>query len=401
MGVVLLFSGVSLNNVMTNRVRLDAELLRECGHTAIIADLTQPCDLPDPATLDLIIGYQGWGHDIKMSDQSLYVEQAGCPFIVTLGDHPIHHAARVLACPNNTVFCVSSRNQIAFLRDVLQVSADIRLLPSSMSDGGESCLAGSVERDIDTLVIGQVTSPDVFLAGHNLPDILEAVVREFVERAQHDPFRDPVFEYMRSGYQRVASLAGNQQAALGVGRLVDLMVRHAFRWGMVETLRTLPVTFVGDDWKKLERRSSDAFLALPSVPYRDLPSTYARSKLCLNLHAPHFDFHERILDGMAQSTAVATPQTKWLTESFSFGEEILALPADPKELPQWMDEVHADPAKLAQIGERGREAAVARFGCQAPVDLFLDVLGEEPQMASKANMSRPSDQAAELASAAT
>ena len=296
MGVVLLFSGVSLNNVMTNRVRLDAERLRARGHTAMIVDMTQPFDLPDPDSLDMIVGYQGWGHDIKMSDQSLYVERAGCPFIVTLGDHPIHHAARILACPSNTIFCVSSRNQIAFLRDILQVRADIRLLPSSMSDQGESCHSGSGERDIDTLVIGQVTSPDIFLAEHKLPDVLENIVREFAGRAQHDPFADPVFDYMRSGYQQVVSLAGNQQAALGVGRLVDLMTRHAFRWGMVEVLRSMPVTFVGDDWQKLERRPSDAFFTLPSAPYRDLPSLYARSRLCLNLHAPHFDFHERILD---------------------------------------------------------------------------------------------------------
>lgn len=401
MGVVLLFSGVSLNNVMTNRVRLDAQLLRDRGHETIIVDLTQPFELPDPSSLDLIIGYQGWGHDIKTSDQSLYVEQARCPFIVTLGDHPIHHAARVLACPSNTVFCVSSRNQIAFLRDILQVRTDIRLLPSSMSDGGETCLAGSLERDIDTLVVGQVTSPEVFLAGHKLPDALEATVREYVERAQRDPSADPVFDYMKSGYQRVLSLAGNQQAALGVGRLVDLMTRHAFRWAMVETLRSLPVTFVGDDWQKLERRLSDAFFSLPSAPYRGLPSIYARSKLCLNLHAPHFDFHERILDGMTQSTAVATPQTEWLSESFCFGEEILALPANPKDVPSWLERVHDDPAKLAQIGERGREAAINRFSCHAPVDLFLDVLSEEPQRSSTAHMTRSKDQAADLAWATT
>ena len=371
MGVILFFIGQSANNVMTNRVRLDARLLTERGYEVVMVDLMQPTNLPKPADLDLIVGYQGWGFDIKMLDGQSYVEQAGCPFIVTLGDHPIHHASRIAACPPKTVFCVSSRNQIDFLKRISSDETPGQLLPSSMSEGTP---VGRVKRSIGAVVVGHVKSPDIFIVEQGLPPALVDIIREFADRSHNNPYADPVADYMQNGYERVLRIVGNHPSALSVGRLVDMMVRHRFRWDYVQVLRTLPVTFVGDDWQQMPRQAGDAFSTLPSMPYGELRTIYARAHLCLNLHPPHFDFHERIIDAMVQSTAVATPKTQWLSECMRFGEEIIALPDRPDDLAEWLGVLLGDTDRLAQIGARGHVVAKEKFGQQAPVDVFLEIL---------------------------
>lgn len=384
MGVILFFSGQSVNNVMTNRVRLDARLLVDRGYEVVVVDLMQQINLPNPADLDLIVGYQGWGHDIKMLDGRSYVEQAGCPFIVTLGDHPIHHASRISACPPKTVFCVSSRNQIDFLNRVFPHGTQDRLLPSSMSDGTP---VDGVERSIGAVVVGHVKSPDAFIAEQGLPPVLVDIVCEFADRSHNHPHADPVADYMENGYERVLGIVGNQPSAFGVGRLVDIMVRHRFRWDYVQALRTLPVTFVGDDWLQMPRQPGDEFSALPSMAYSELRTIYARAQLCLNLHPPHFDFHERIIDAMVQSTAVATPKTQWLSECMRFGEEIIALPDKPDDVAEWLGSLLDDMDRLAQIGERGNVVANEKFGRQAPVDVFLEILHKRENGTSQAAIS--------------
>lgn len=374
MGTVLFFSGQSQNNVMTNRLRLDAAILAEQGHAVSIADLAEPLELPVPSQVDLVVGYQGWGLDVALPSGRKYVEETGCPYVVVLGDHPIHHAQRILSCPPGTVFCVSSRNQATFLEKIFGVQTMVRLLPSVLS-GPVHNVGG--EKDIDAILVGQSKTPEAFLDEHDLPATIREIVKELVRRSSGSPSEDPVLTYMQHGFEPVMSIVGNQLTALNVGRIVDLAVRHDFRSRYVNALRTLPVTFVGDDWVSMTRRDDDAFVALPSVPYVDLPALYGRSKICLNLHPPHFDFHERILDGMKAKAAVATVQTDWLSDSFTFGEDLLALPADVTDVPDWYHRVLSQPEKLEMIGERGHQIARSQFGCDVPAALFADILNSQ------------------------
>ncbi len=371
MSNILFFCGQSLNGAITSTIQRDAQMLEARGHTVFLIELAHAPQLPDPSDLDLIIGYQCWGLDAKDTTGRSYIEEADCPFIVVLGDHPIHHAARVLGCPKNTVFCTSSRNQADFLKNILHVPGDAQPLPAAVFS--ESVAHGE-DRDIESLFIGNVESPEAFLESQNLPPVLNEIIREYVDLAMRHPGLDPITAYMKDGFERVMKIVGNQPSALAVARLVDLTTRREFRWRYTNVLRKLPVTFVGDAWVDLPRKSDDQFTALRSLSFSELPHVYARAQLCLNLHPPYFDFHERILDAMAQETAMATPRTPWMEESFRFGGEVLALPDSPDKLPDWLASVLADPARLAEIGREGCRAANERFGRQMCVDFFLDVL---------------------------
>lgn len=377
MSKILFFCGQSLNGAITSTIRRDAEMLEARGHTVFLIDLTREPHLPNPSDLDLIIGYQCWGVDVKDSSGRSYIEEAGCPFVGVLGDHPIHHAARVFACPKNTVFCTSSRNQADFLKNILRIPGATQPLPAAVyAERVES----DIVRDIDTLFIGDVQSPDEFLASQKLPNSLNEIIREYADLSMGKPGVDPITAYMGSGFERVLTIVGNQPSALAVARLIDLLARREFRWRYTNVLRKLPVTFVGDAWVNLPRKSSDQFTALPSMSFRDLPKIYARAHLCLNLHPPYFDFHERILDGMAQGTAMATPETPWMEECFRFGTDLLALPDSPEAVPDWLATIHRDKERLADVGREGYRVANERFGREMCIDFFLKVLkNHEPQ----------------------
>lgn len=371
MGCVLFFVGQSANNAISDTVRRDAACLAKRGKQVTIVDLTQPLELPEPADVDMIVSYQAWGHDLTTADGHRYADLAGCPFIVVLGDHPIHHAARILACPKTSVFCVGSQNQMTFLRDVLNVSGDIHLLPAGMF---AEQVRRDGPRDIGALVIGHAQDPAAFLAAQKLPPALNEIIAAFAERPLSEPDVDPIMDYMRSGFDRVMQIVGNESSAVSVGRLIDLVSRRHFRWRYFQVLRKMPVTFVGDDWEKIPREGDDAFTAQPSIPFKALAEVYARARICLNLHPPYYDFHERLIDAMTQGAAVATPETALLQSRFDFGQNILALPVKVEETGPWLEAQLSEPAALATIGQAGREIVEREYGYEKPVDLFLGVL---------------------------
>ena len=158
---IVMFNGESAHNVIRDRVALDAKLFEARGHDVMVIDLSNLQSLRVPRQIDLFIGYQGWGRDIKLGDGSLLVERFGCPYAVMLGDHPIQHAARIEELPGNTVLFVASREHRTFLKDVLQVPFDIRLFTSTVS---ASVPLPAVERDLPVLMVGQAMAPDDFLA---------------------------------------------------------------------------------------------------------------------------------------------------------------------------------------------------------------------------------------------
>lgn len=380
MASIVLFNGASANNVMSNRVLLDAQLLEARGHEVMVIDLTRLQEITLPKTVDLFVGYQGWGHEIKVGGGRQLVEVFGCPYAVFLGDHPIHHAMRIAAFPKNTVTYVCTRNQQDFLRQSLGVRTDTRLYTSAVS---RDDVCAPQTRDIETIVIGHAQSPDAFLAAQDIPRQVMKIIKEFLERWKGNLAADPVADFMRGGFSRVMELVENRQMAINAGRLLDLAARHTFRWNYVEELRKLPVTFVGDDWVAMDRRPDDAFTALPSVPYEDVPALYARAQVCPNLFAPYFDFHERIVDSMAQGAVAATSKTEWLSELFDFGSELLALPQDPAEIGGWLEATLSDPQRLSDIGDAGRKRVLADFDEETRIDQLLELIGEP----AKATMS--------------
>lgn len=382
MATIVMFNGDSAHNVIRDRVALDAKLFEARGHDVMVIDLSNLQSLRVPRQIDLFIGYQGWGRDIKLGDGSLLVERFGCPYAVMLGDHPIQHAARIEQLPSNTVLFVASREHRTFLQDVLQVPFDIRLFTSTVS---ASTPLPVMERDLPVLMVGQAMAPEAFLAGHKMPEQVRRIIDECLERAARNPHADPVADYMKSGYQRVLELVGTPATAIQVGRLVDLAARYQFRWSYVRELRKLPVTFVGDSWAAMDRQSGDAFKALPSVPYRDLPGLYARAQIGLNLFAPYFDFHERVQDMMVQAVAAATPKTDWLAELFDFGTELLALPESPAGIAGWLDDALSDPQRLSQIGARGREKVQTDFHDDTRIDRLLELVDEGAPAAVRAH----------------
>ncbi|GGD02016.1 glycosyltransferase [Pyruvatibacter mobilis] len=373
MATIVMFNGESAHNVIRDRVALDAKLFEARGHEVMVIDLSNLQSLRVPRQIDLFIGYQGWGRDIKLGDGSLLVERFGCPYAVMLGDHPIQHAARIEELPGNTVLFVASREHRTFLEQALQVQLDIRLFTSTVS---ASAPLPAVERDLPVLMVGQAMAPDDFLAGHKMPEQVRQIIDECLERAARNPHADPVADYMNSGYSRVLDLVGAPASAIQVGRLVDLAARYQYRWSYVQELRKLPVTFVGESWVAMKRQSGDAFNALPSLPYEELPGLYARAQIGLNLFAPYFDFHERLLDMMVQSAVAATAKTSWLSELFDFGTELLALPDSPADVAGWLDDALSDQQRLAQIGARGRAKVQADFNDETRIDRLLELVDE-------------------------
>ncbi|GAB6053316.1 hypothetical protein JCM17960_21360 [Magnetospira thiophila] len=162
-----------------------------------------------------------------------------------------------------------------------------------------------------------------------------------------------------------------------VCRLVALLgnlAQGAWRWAMMEQLKSLPVTVVGPVASDFFQNGCGQVTLLGERPYEEVQDLMRRSKVVLNM-TPKFKAgsHERICSAMAAGAVVCTNPSQYLPQDFTHGESIV-FQASPAATAAQLADLLACPQNLQAMAEAAMPLYTAKHTFEARVRDFLTPL---------------------------
>jgi hypothetical protein len=156
----------------------------------------------------------------------------------------------------------------------------------------------------------------------------------------------------------------------------DAYARATVRMAYMTALRGHPITVVGTGWEFLAGHALDIRGPLPTIEARDLMS---EAKLVLDLLPPWYRSHERIFEGMASASAVATTASGVLANVSGQADDpdpaertaIISL-GKPDEARARIDALLGDDAGLEVLAMAGHAEQRTRHGWDDRVKMLLD-----------------------------
>jgi hypothetical protein len=105
---------------------------------------------------------------------------------------------------------------------------------------------------------------------------------------------------------------GNPYAVHPYFATLDVYLRGRARWRLLETLKGLPVTVVGEGWEAFAaRHPGHGFDFVGPRPANEVQDLMTRTKIVLNACTGFHGTHERVFDAQAAGAAAATTPTRW------------------------------------------------------------------------------------------
>ncbi len=373
MARIVFFKGKNQYNVISAHIDSDAVLLRAAGHDVeVVDDFKDPDLLTRLKAADLIVGYQGWGWEMRLSDGRLLLETLKAPFVAMLGDHPAYHLPRIKCMAAHHHVFVCSMANARFAAEILDVPGSVYLGLPTYSNPPDFTWQG---RDIDILVAGSIDAPETILKAPGLDDAGRKIIRDgYRVWRQEDQGRTDTFELFltRLGADMVEGKGFDY--ALSVAVLFDQYCRRSYRLEMVRKLKDFPLTLVGSGWKKLCKGLGKNFRFIETLGYEKYHALLRRSKIAINVLAPHFDFHERIVDGAANGAAVVTHHNPSVAEAYRFGEDLVALPGIDEGVADALAPLLSAPDRAEPVARAGAQTVRETYSAQNRIAAYLEIL---------------------------
>ncbi len=373
MATVIFFKGKSQYNVIRVHLDVDAALLRARGHTVhIIEDFKDPDLLKRLSEADLIVGYQGWGWEMRLSDGRLALASLPTPYLALMGDHPAYHLARVTAMAPHHHLVLCSQANVRFAQDYLKVPGSVYLGLPTYSAPPPFSWDG---RDVEILVAGSIGPVEEILSTPGLDDTGRKALKEGYRLWRHDHLgrTDTFFLFLSTVGAPIVDRKGPDYA-LQMATLFDQYCRRSYRLEIVRKLKHFPLTLVGSGWRKLCKGLGKNFRFIDTMGYEKYQNLLRRTKISINNIAPHFDFHERITDAAANGAAVVTNPSPVVSSAFTFGEHLIAMPGLDEDIADALSPILSNPDSAAPIAEAGAGRVRTEFSEETRVAAYLELL---------------------------
>lgn len=362
MANIVFFKGQSQYNVITSYVDADKNTLEKRGHSVQIISLTEPFDGNLGKCLteaDLVVGYCGWGWDLRLSDGRPVFDHVEAPYLALLGDHPSYTLSRLAFRAPHHHMVLSAEVCRRFVKEHLNIRTGVHMGMCTYNAPPEFSWGG---RDIDIVAVGSIYQPDSYLASNCKDAEIRKAIRDGYKiwRNEHSGYYDTFFLFLETTGQDMLQRQGLGRA-LEAAKIFDIYCRQSYRIEMARKLKDFPITLVGSGWKKVCAGFKHNFRILPSMSYPKYIELLRRVKIAINLLPPFFDFHERIVDSAANGAAVITNPTDWISTAYKFGEQAIALPSVSDDVADILAPVLSAPDKAADIAEAGAARVRAAF----------------------------------------
>lgn len=363
-----------------------AKELRALGHeVTIFSAADEPLEAIEKfagASFDAVIDFNSGAPRLDMEEGGYFLDLIDAPFFNLLLDHPLyHHDSLKCRLKNYHVRCLDE-NHAAYLRRYYPHLKSVELWTatgSSVSDmpdaGARTPLLPIDRREIPLLFCGTYTDPgEVMCAIRELPDFIQSDLELIISTLLADSSQTIEGAICSLGDRLASFLPENLPLFVQSCFLADTYVRAFRRRELVLAADRagLPLWLVGSDWEKLPLSAQSSISRRHSVPYTQIFSLMAHSRLTLNL-MPEFKagFHDRVFAAMLNGSVAVTDPSVGLLREFRDEKELLFYDvAKFDEGCERLREVLEKPRMLQQIADQGREAANERFTWKALLPSF-------------------------------
>ncbi len=321
-------------------------------------------------------GYAGIGAHLKTGDASLW-DKFQIPFLSLMYDHPFYNPALHSASARSACNCYAVRDFYDVQRDYikspqpavqLKISSNGYVIPHERSWN---------ERDIDALFIK--TGYDLRILEDSfkvMPPAFHTIVWDCIRTAQKDG--DIVLtDFVRDGFAASGiDFRRDQQTwddFVYIVRVINQYLRYWRSEQLVEKLKHLPITIVGDGWDHIDKTNAKAKF-LPAIQAPEVDPLVRRTKFILNTHPyARYAWHERVFQGLESGAAVISDRTRFTDEHFAdlpnFIEFSWSDSSWPDRIASSMEEIRRKPYDCMP----GRKRLAERFPPDATAVHMIDI----------------------------
>lgn len=370
--------------------------LRCLGHNvSIFSSAVEPLENLERfagKSFDAVIDCNSAAPRILTEENGYFLDTIDAPFFNLLLDHPLYHHDS-LKCPlrNYHVRCLDE-NHVTYVKTYyphiqstglwaatgsaageLSDTSDVR--ESSRREAHASALTPIADRKIPVLFCATYTDPDeVLTALRALPPFLQEDLHRLIDVLLSDSSLTIEGAITMLGDSLNVYLPESMPLFVQSCFLADTYVRAYRRRALVNAAAHagLPLWLVGADWDKLTLPAGSAVSVHPGVPYTEIFSLMADSRLTLNL-MPEFKagFHDRIFSAMLNGSVAVTDPSKRLLREFTDHRELLFYDVmHMDESCEQLREALEKPRILQQIADSGLKAANERFTWKTLVSTY-------------------------------
>lgn len=313
-------------------------------------------------------------------------EKEKIPVYDYMFDHPMYFNADFDYTPSNYIVTCVDKNHVKYVKRFYPKVKECFFLPLGSEEIFSENIIPFKDRKIEALYVGSVKD-----APRELVDDFSKIVCDFLhahtdyttEDAIEECFKGLSEEEMKKCFPVLAGKLDNKNADdATIKKLVehynfcDLMINSFYRKKLVEELVAggIHVDVYGNGWDDLIAENSEYFHYKGLVPQEECIRQMQNTKFVLN-SMPWFKdgTHDRIYNAFLAHSVCVTDPSKYMTENFQDGEDIVYYSLDHmKKLPQIIREYEADEEKCQRIIDNGYGKTALEHSWQARVITLLE-----------------------------
>lgn len=353
---ILMYKG--LISIVDYTVDIFAEYYRALGHRVYILDISEK----NTKLFSEFLGYVKGGIDFvhvfnnniykvrREDDGRDYLESLNIPVFDYMFDHPMYFRETFDSLPENYVVTCVDRNHNKYLKRFYPNVKNHFFLPL----GGEEYVSDEYipwsERKIEALYVGSLKRNDSACSDELAGEIIELLIKNTGYTAEEAI--EKCFLEKNPGADREAV-----KAAIDKYHFADLNANCHFRKKLVETLVNggIDVWVYGGGWDETDLTSKPHFHYGGWLKQTECIELMKNTRFVLN-SMPWFKdgAHDRIYNAMLAGAVCVTDGSRYLSEQFEDGRELVFYSLDNIEaLPKRLKELEADVEAAQTMADYG------------------------------------------------
>lgn len=350
-----------------------------------------------------VIGFQSYLFDIYLPKAGVYLHDfiEGPKFNFQF-DHPIWMNQHYQNLPKDCYILTHDRDYAAFIKRYYPRAAGAYLLPpggveaagvDAPGDPGvdvsENAGAGDITgnyngalRRYEVSFVGTYTDYRKYLpAVYGSSGLVRRLAMRFLSRMRRCP-NETAEAALREAMGQLEINCGKAEflgAMDGLKTMIYCIMSY-YRERVVEVLLAAGISLevFGDSWKNSPFGAHPCLHIHPAVSPEESLTMLERSRVSLNVMAWHKDgFTERIANSMLHGSVVCTDKSRYLTEQFRDGEELLLYDLEQLDiLPERIQSVLADETKRQAMAQAAYDKAIRQHTWKTRAEEFLRRLQE-------------------------
>jgi hypothetical protein len=342
------FVGQNANGILAWWTQAIIERLKLHGVSAELIDMLQPDwsqrlnAMLEKGPPNFCFSFQGLGMGLEVEGRNLWT-QLKVPFVSSMGDAPYQAPRLHAAVGEGLIHLYTAQDFYDFYTGIMKGKNIASVVSFGYPANPHANDIGWRDRDLELVYVKSGADPKAIReTWGELPSLLRDIIEGAVTAALAGEAQT-IAQLVQRGFKSSNLHVGERLTLfLMICRQVDAYVRATRAERMAREVMRLGGHIFGD-WPHLRAETSRARFH-GSIPAKDLPKLYARSRILANV-APstRTGIHERILAGFMSKAFILADESPFLTQGLEAYPSFMAVPIHGPDFADAMD------ARMAEI----------------------------------------------------